>query len=107
MTANTPFDCRLKCGMVDDVLTILDFEGILKGDQMTVGGFDLIMDKGVKVVQSKYSSYTGLLGCKNERVKSIRLLTKKFLIGKEKENNQVPEQEKVQKKKGKVEAQGR
>lgn len=24
MTANTDFDCQLKCGMVDDVLSILD-----------------------------------------------------------------------------------
>lgn len=24
MTANTDFDCRLKCGLIDDVLTIVD-----------------------------------------------------------------------------------
>lgn len=29
MTANTDFDCRLKCGLVDDTLSILDLEGIL------------------------------------------------------------------------------
>lgn len=29
MTANTDFDCRLKCGLIDDALTIVDIEGIL------------------------------------------------------------------------------
>ena len=29
MTANTQFDERLKCGLIDDVLTIVDLEGIL------------------------------------------------------------------------------
>lgn len=24
MTANTDFDCRLKCGLIDDALTIVD-----------------------------------------------------------------------------------
>lgn len=29
MSANTDFDCRLKCGLIDDVLTIVDLEGFL------------------------------------------------------------------------------
>jgi tubulin polyglutamylase TTLL9 len=32
MTANTDFDCRLKCGLIDDVLSIIDLEGILEGN---------------------------------------------------------------------------
>lgn len=79
MTANTPFDCRLKCGLIDDVLTIVDIEGILEGTEMNVGGFDLIIDKGIKVVQSKYSCYTGLLGAKNQRLDVIRHLVRKFM----------------------------
>ena len=55
MTANTDFDCRLKCGLIDDVLTIVDIEGMLEGNEMTVGGFDLIIDKGIKVIQEKHS----------------------------------------------------
>jgi len=31
MTANTDFDCKLKCGLIDDVLSIVDLEGILEG----------------------------------------------------------------------------
>lgn len=46
MTANTDFDCRLKCGLIDDVLSIVDVEGLLTGNEMNVGGFDLIVQKG-------------------------------------------------------------
>lgn len=28
MRANTPADCALKCGLIDDVLTIIDIEGL-------------------------------------------------------------------------------
>ena len=82
MSANTPFDCRLKCGLVDDVLSILDLEGILQGNEMAVGGFDIIIDKGIKVVQPKMSSYSGLLGAKNQREKVMRHIVKKFLKAK-------------------------
>lgn len=83
MTANTDFDCRLKCGLIDDVLSIIDLEGMLKGTEITVGGFDLIMDKGVKVVHSKYSDHHTLLGAKNERKKVMRHIYRQFLKEKE------------------------
>ena len=85
MTANTPSDCKLKCGLIDDVLTIVDHEGILNGTEMTVGGFDLIVDKGVKVVQPKQSCYTGLLGARNQREQVVRHLVRKFIHRKIKE----------------------
>ena len=107
MTANTPFDCRLKCGLVDDVFSILDLEGVLPTGQMSVGGFDLIVDKGIKVVQSPYSQYSCFLGAKNERVKSIRYLARKFIKNREKENKGGDVDTKEVKKKGKVEGQGR
>lgn len=56
MTANTDFDCRLKCGLIDDVLSIVDLEGILEGNEMTIGGFDLIMKKDVPVIEQPESS---------------------------------------------------
>lgn len=85
MTANTPTDCQLKCGLVDDVLTILDLEGILAGNETTVGGFDLILDKGLRVVQPKHSLYTGLLGARNQRVKTVRSILGNFMTQKMKE----------------------
>lgn len=85
MTANTDFDCRLKCGLIDDALTIVDIEGLLDGDEMSVGGFDLIISKGLKVVQEKHSQHTGFLGAKNQRVKVMRHIVRKFLQKKQME----------------------
>lgn len=82
MTANTEFDCKLKCGLVDDVLSVLDLEGYLKGDEMTIGGFDLIMKKGIKVSEPKKSEYGSLLGCYNERRKVMKNIGKRFLMSK-------------------------
>lgn len=55
MTANTDFDCKLKCGLIDDVLTIVNLEGIITGEEMTIGAFDLIVNKGVNVMKSPHS----------------------------------------------------
>ena len=75
---------------------------------MNVGGFDLIIDKGAKVVQSKRSDYSGLLGAKNQRVKVVRHLARKFVKNKENEKAKAAcEEEKVSRKKGRVEAAGR
>ena len=46
---------------------------------MVVGGFDLIIDKGIKVSQDKKSHYNGLLGAKNQRIKVMNHLVRKFL----------------------------
>lgn len=42
MTPNSKEDNNLKCKLIDDVMTILDFEKVMKEDQIQVGGFDLI-----------------------------------------------------------------
>lgn len=42
MTANTKEDAELKVGLVDDTMTVINTEGILKGDEEVIGGFDLI-----------------------------------------------------------------
>ena len=84
MTANTEFDCQLKCGLIDDVLTIIDLEGILDGNQMTVGGFDLIMKKDVAVIEQPESSESCLLGGHNQRKKVLKNIAHKFLLRKQK-----------------------
>lgn len=58
---------------------------MLEGNEMTVGGFDLIIDKGIKVVQDKHSEYTCMLGGRNQRVKVVRHIMRKFLMRKKKE----------------------
>ncbi len=89
MTANTDFDCKLKCGLIDDVLTIVNFEGIITGEQMTVGGFDLIMNKGLYVMKSPYSQSKTNLGWKNNREHNYKHLLKQFFMRKKgySENN--------------------
>lgn len=82
MTANTDFDCKLKCGLIDDALTIVDIEGILDGTEMNVGGFDLIIDKGIKIVQEKHSMYNTHLGAENQRKKVMRHIVHKFMLRK-------------------------
>jgi tubulin polyglutamylase TTLL9 len=67
MTANTDFDCKLKCGLIDDVLTIVNLEGLITGDEMTVGAFDLISNKGVYVNKSPFSYTQTNLGWKCDR----------------------------------------
>ena len=52
---------------------------------MIVGGFDLIIDKGIKVVQDKRSHYTGLLGTKNQRNKVMSHIVRSYLHRKGKE----------------------
>lgn len=76
MTANTDFDCKLKCGLIDDVLTIVNLEGIITGEEMTVGGFDLIVSKGVNVRQSPHSETQTNLGWKCDRNSNYKHLLK-------------------------------
>jgi tubulin polyglutamylase TTLL9 len=42
MTANTPQDYEGKISLLEDTYTVLDIEGILKGDEEQIGGYDLI-----------------------------------------------------------------
>ncbi|XP_068991083.1 probable tubulin polyglutamylase TTLL9 [Neodiprion pinetum] len=46
LAATDSEDYRLKFDLLDDALTILDFEGVLTGSETRVGGFDLLWDGG-------------------------------------------------------------
>lgn len=79
MSANTELDCELKCGLVDDVLSIIDLQGLINYSPMTIGGFDLIMSKGVRVVEtSQYENHTNL-GCMNQRKKVMKTIRNKIM----------------------------
>lgn len=42
MRANTKKDKELKVGVIDDMLSVIDLEGIMTGNEETFGGFDVI-----------------------------------------------------------------
>ena len=66
MTANTKEDEDLKIGLIDDTMTVVNMEGILKGDEEVIGGFDLIF-KGKDITSATTSIYSTMLGCTNNR----------------------------------------
>ena len=46
MRANTKADKKLKIGLIDDMLTVIDLEGVRIGTEEIVGGFDLLCRNG-------------------------------------------------------------
>ncbi|CBZ56283.1 putative tubulin-tyrosine ligase family protein [Neospora caninum Liverpool] len=46
LTASTPLDYNFKIGLLDDVLTIVDMEKYLAGDEKQIGGFVLLYKGG-------------------------------------------------------------
>lgn len=48
MRANTKNDRALKIGLIDDMLTVIDLEGIRVGNEEIIGGFDLLCKNGEK-----------------------------------------------------------
>jgi len=75
LTANTQQDYDMKINMLDDVMTILDFEKILSGNEEQIGGFDLIC-KGNLVNCPANSTYQTTLGCINNRDINMKKLAK-------------------------------
>ncbi|CAD8192456.1 unnamed protein product [Paramecium octaurelia] len=75
MTSNTPIDFELKCGLLDDVFTIIDLEKILTGNEEQIGGFDLIY-KGGPIKSQYYSSSFSFLGTFNNRKIHLKKLAK-------------------------------
>merc|ERR1719152_1102789 len=65
LTANTKDDYHLKLAMLTSVLDIVDVEGNLSGDEMRVGGFDLIYKNNSMVgsINNPASNYSTMLGC--------------------------------------------
>ena len=75
MRANTKKDRELKVGVIDDLLTVLDLEKILSGNEESLGGFDLVCKKDAPFEAEYYAgSKVALLGCRLLREKSYRAL---------------------------------
>lgn len=70
LTAETPADYHLKFNLLDDMLTIVDMEKKLTGNEDRIGGFDLIWRGGpygpALIDPSAGSGLSCMLGCANE-----------------------------------------
>mmetsp|Transcript_44755 Transcript_44755/g.103521 ORF Transcript_44755/g.103521 Transcript_44755/m.103521 type:complete len:468 (+) Transcript_44755:112-1515(+) len=76
LTANTLDDYFMKFGMLDDVLTLIDMEKYLSGDELQIGGFDLLYRDGTRYSPPSASLFTSFLGCHNNRRAQLQLLAK-------------------------------
>jgi tubulin polyglutamylase TTLL9 len=74
LTASSTRDYDLKVGMLNDAFTIVDMEGNLEGDEMQVGGFDMIWQNGYPIKQSQDGYPTSPLGCYNDRANNLKTL---------------------------------
>lgn len=72
LTAETPSDYHLKFNMLEDMLTVVDVEKKRRGDEIRIGGFDLIWDRNqpAGILRETQNSPPGTLqsylGCANE-----------------------------------------
>jgi tubulin polyglutamylase TTLL9 len=76
LTANTVDDYMMKFGMLDDTLSILDIEHYLSGDELQVGGFDLLYRDGYRYSPPLDSEIQSYLGCSNNRSLQMKKLAK-------------------------------
>eukprot|EP01029_Cantina_marsupialis_P007224 TRINITY_DN1799_c0_g2_i1.p1 TRINITY_DN1799_c0_g2~~TRINITY_DN1799_c0_g2_i1.p1 ORF type:complete len:414 (+),score=111.55 TRINITY_DN1799_c0_g2_i1:66-1307(+) len=69
LTAETPYDHDLKFGVLEDLIAVVDVEGLRDGSEKQVGGFDLVWDNGpIKDDRCSYcSSFLGAY-CDRETV---------------------------------------
>jgi tubulin polyglutamylase TTLL9 len=68
LSADTESDYEFKCGMLDDMLDVVDIEGRRSGQEEHVGGFDLIYRNRL-IMPEQGGAVTSFLGCQNNRLK--------------------------------------
>lgn len=69
LTAETPADYHLKFNMLQDMFNVIDMEGRRTGEELRVGGFDLIWSNGpvgVSANDPEKTMISSFLGCVND-----------------------------------------
>lgn len=66
LSAETPADYHLKFNLLDDYFNVIDMEKRRKGDEIRVGGFDLIWNNGPVQSDIKMNGVQSYLGCAND-----------------------------------------
>ena len=75
LTASTERDAQTKIKMLDDLLTIVDLEKIMTGNEDQVGGWDIIC-RGTPIKMNNNCMYKTRLGSFNNREKQLKPLAK-------------------------------
>ena len=75
LSANTELDAETKIKMLDDLLTIIDLEKIMTGNEDQVGGWDIIC-RGEPIKYNEECMYKTRLGSYNNRDKQLKNLAK-------------------------------
>ena len=75
LTASTDLDAETKIKMLDDLLTIVDLEKIMTGNEDQVGGWDIIC-RGTPIKKNENCLYGTRLGSFNNREKQLKQLAK-------------------------------
>eukprot|EP00658_Telonema_sp_P-2_P054625 TRINITY_DN43458_c0_g1_i1.p1 TRINITY_DN43458_c0_g1~~TRINITY_DN43458_c0_g1_i1.p1 ORF type:complete len:461 (-),score=93.54 TRINITY_DN43458_c0_g1_i1:114-1496(-) len=81
ISADTEDDYALKFGLLDDLMTIIDMEGNLTGQEEHIGGFDLVY-QGSSVKQPPSYEVQSHIGCANDHGNSMRQLNRIYGAGK-------------------------
>eukprot|EP00405_Crypthecodinium_cohnii_P008126 CAMPEP_0206423768 /NCGR_PEP_ID=MMETSP0324_2-20121206/2853_1 /ASSEMBLY_ACC=CAM_ASM_000836 /TAXON_ID=2866 /ORGANISM="Crypthecodinium cohnii, Strain Seligo" /LENGTH=510 /DNA_ID=CAMNT_0053888343 /DNA_START=230 /DNA_END=1758 /DNA_ORIENTATION=- len=76
LTANTCADYDMKFGLLDDVMSLLDFEKYLTGQELQIGGFDLLYRDGLRFGPPEGSLNRSYLGSANNRGAQLERLAK-------------------------------
>ncbi|PFH31299.1 Tubulin-tyrosine ligase family protein [Besnoitia besnoiti] len=78
LTASTQLDYEFKTGMLDDVLTIVDMEKFLAGDEKLIGGFVLLYKGGPVNEMPPECATLSYLGTDTSRTSCLKRLGKKL-----------------------------
>merc|ERR1712196_575462 len=77
ITADTEEDYDLKFALLDDMMTVLDMEGKLTGQEEHAGGFDLVYSGGTIKLPPAYELQSHI-GCRSEHAESMRHLSRLY-----------------------------
>merc|ERR1719263_986619 len=88
LSANTPHDYEMKFAVLDDTMTILDFEKYLSGNEVQIGGFDLLYKNGSRIGPPQNAGYRSYLGCHNNRTEQLKRLSRACAAEQERKGQQ-------------------
>lgn len=78
LSANTTVDYEMKFALLDDTITVLDFEKYLSGNETQIGGFDLLYRGDTRMGPPPNAVYKSYLGCANSRTEQLKSLARTY-----------------------------